>query len=159
MITRNNGPNLNGGGYGENGNPNQPGDSHLIVYDEDNKITYEFYGVSRPNDPTLFPDDDDVEALKTDALWHAAQETVWDMKTDEFRTIEQRRRRWTADPGRPRTARRGADHRAKEDERLPALRFTLPSRVVNPQYIYPASHMVDQTQGATICRSAGRCTR
>ena len=154
-----NGPNLNGGGYGENGNPNQRGDSHLIVYDEDSKITYEFYGVSRPNDPTLFPDDDDVEAPKTDALWHAAQETVWDMKTDEFRTIGAT----SADAaGLPILA-----GLARPDEGLTvaqggqgaithALRFTLPRRVVNPQYIYPASHMVDETQGANNLPFGGR---
>src|SRR5260221_4976352 len=77
-----NGPNLNGGGYGENGNPNQRGDSHLLVWDEDNNIAYELYGVSRPNDPTLFPDNNDVEVTKTDTAWHAAQETVWHMTSD-----------------------------------------------------------------------------
>jgi hypothetical protein len=34
------GPNPNGPGYG----PNQRGDSHLIIWDEDNNIAYEFYG-------------------------------------------------------------------------------------------------------------------
>src|SRR5262249_9373572 len=42
-----NGPNPNGGGYGENGNPNQRGDSHLLLWDEDNNVAYELYGVSR----------------------------------------------------------------------------------------------------------------
>src|SRR5262249_11640236 len=46
-----NGPNMNGGGY----NAGQRGDSHLIVWDQDNNVAYELYGVSRPNDPTLFP--------------------------------------------------------------------------------------------------------
>src|SRR5262249_14769112 len=72
-----NGPNPNGAGYGENGNPNQRGDSHLIVFDVDNNVAYELYGVSRPGDSTLFPDNADVEQPHTDGLWHAAQETVW----------------------------------------------------------------------------------
>ena len=143
-----NGPNMNGGGYGENGNPNQRGDSHLIIYDEDNKIAYELYGVSRPNDPTLFPDNDDNEAVKTDTLWHAAQETVWNMTTDEFRTLGAT----SADaaglsilaglvrPDEGLTVAQGGQGAINH-----ALRFTLPSSDVNPQYIYPASHMVNET--------------
>ena len=46
-----NGPNPNGGGY----NANQRGDSHLIVWDEDNNVAYELYGVTRPSDAELFP--------------------------------------------------------------------------------------------------------
>ena len=38
-----NGPNPNGGGY----NTGQRGDSHLIVWDEDNNIAYELYGPDR----------------------------------------------------------------------------------------------------------------
>ena len=40
------GPNPNGGGY----NPGQRGDSHLIIWDEDNNTAYELYGVTRPSD-------------------------------------------------------------------------------------------------------------
>jgi hypothetical protein len=146
-----NGPNMNGAGYGENGNPNQRGDSHLIIWDEDNNIAYELYGVSRPNDPTLFPNNNDVEVTKTDTLWHAAQETVWNMNTDTFRTLGET----SADAA-------GLSILAglvRPDEGLPvsqggqgaidhALRFTLPSSDVNPQYLYPASHMVSESQGA-----------
>ena len=42
-----NGPNPNGAGY----NTGQRGDSHLIVWDEDNNIGYELFGVSRPVRP------------------------------------------------------------------------------------------------------------
>ncbi len=147
-----NGPNLNGAGYGENGNPNQRGDSHLIVYDEDNKIAYELYGVSRPNDPTLFPDNNDVEAVKTDMLWHAAQETVWYMKTDEFRTLGATSAdaaglsilAGLARPDEGLTVAQGGQGAINH-----ALRFTLPSSDVNPQYIYPASHMVHETQASS----------
>src|SRR5207248_8370747 len=54
------------------------GDSHLLVYDVDNNVAYEFYAASRPGE-------------NSDGRWHAAQETVWDMKTNNFRT-----RGWTS---------------------------------------------------------------
>ena len=73
------------------------GDSHLIVWDEDNNIAYEFYRASRPSE-------------NADGQWHADQESVWDMKTNTFRTLG-----WTSadaagpvDPARPGPARRGA---------------------------------------------------
>ena len=146
-----NGPNLNGGGYGENGNPNQRGDSHLLVWDEDNNIAYELYGVSRPNDPTLFPDNNDVEVTKTDTAWHAAQETVWHMTTDAFRTLGATSAdaaglsilAGLARPDEGRTVSEGGQGVINH-----ALRVTLPSSVVNPQYVYPASHMVHETQAS-----------
>ena len=78
-----NGPNPNGGGY----SADQRGDSHLIVWDEDNNVAYELYGVTRPSDPTLFPNTSGVELPHTDGQWHAAQETFWNMNTDSFRTL------------------------------------------------------------------------
>jgi len=154
-----NGPNPNGGGYGENGNPNQRGDSHLIVWDEDNNIAYELYGVSRPNDPTLFPNTSNVELPKTDTAWHAAQETVWNMNTDTFRTLGE-----TSADAAGLSILAGL---ARPDEGLPvaqggqgvinhALRVTLPSGEVNPQYVYPASHMVSVSQGADNLPLGGR---
>jgi hypothetical protein len=77
------GPNPEGGGY----NSGQRGDSHLIVWDEDTNTAYELYGVTRPSDTTLFPNTDGVELPHTDGLWHAAQETVWNMNTDTFRAL------------------------------------------------------------------------
>src|SRR5262249_52918544 len=53
---------------------NNRGDSHLIVYDVDNNVAYEFYRASRPSE-------------NADGKWHADQETVWDMKADTFRAI------------------------------------------------------------------------
>jgi hypothetical protein len=143
-----NGPNMNGGGY----NNNQRGDSHLIIWDEDNNIAYELYGVSRPNDPTLFPNNKDDELPKTDNQWHAAQETIWNMNTNTFRTL-----------GATSADAAGLSILAglvRPDEGLPiaeggqgaidhALRFTLPSGDVSSQYIYPASHMVSASQGST----------
>jgi hypothetical protein len=143
-----NGPNPNGGGY----NTGQRGDSHLIVWDEDNNIAYELFGVTRPSDPLLFPDTNGVELAHTDGQWHAAQETVWNMKTDNFRSL-----------GNTSADAAGLSILAglvRPDEGLPvsqggqgaithALRFTLPSGDVNPQYLYPASHMVNESSGST----------
>jgi len=142
-----NGPNNNGGGD----NSNQRGDSHLIVWDEDNDVAYELYGVTRPTDPTLFPNTDGDELPHTDGKWHAAQETVWNMKTDTFRTL-----------GATSADAAGLSILAglvRPDEGLPisqggqgeidhALRMTLPAGDIDPQYIYPASHMVSTSGGA-----------
>src|SRR5262249_5385461 len=142
-----NGPNMNGGGY----NAGQRGDSHLIVWDEDTNTAYELYGVSRPNDPTLFPNTSFVELPKTNRAWHAAQETVWNMNTDTFRTLGE-----TSADAAGLSILAGL---ARPDEGLPisqggqgainhALRVTLPGGEINPQYVYPASHMVSVSQGA-----------
>jgi hypothetical protein len=150
-----NGPNPNGGGY----NSGQRGDSHLIVWDEDTNIAYELYGVTRPTDTTLFPNTSGVELSHTDGLWHAAQETVWNMNTNTFRTL-----------GATSADAAGLSILAglvRPDEGLPvsqggqgaidhALRVTLPSGDVNPQYVYPASHMVSTSQGANNLPLGGR---
>jgi hypothetical protein len=140
-----NGPNTNGPGYGENGTSNQRGDSHLIVWDEDNNIAYELFGASRPSDPNLFPNTNDVE-LSNPGGWHAAQETVFDMKTDTFRTIGA-----TSADAAGLSILAGL---ARPDEGLPvsqggtgvidhALRVTLNGNQIAPRkFTYPASHMV-----------------
>jgi hypothetical protein len=145
-----NGPNTNGPGYGENGTANQRGDSHLIVWDEDNNVAYELYGVSRPSDPNLFPNTSDVE-LPNPGGWHAAQETVFDMKTDTFRTIGA-----TSADAAGLSILAGL---ARPDEGLPgsqggtgvidhALRVTLNGNQVAPaEFTYPASHMVTSPVG------------
>jgi len=149
------GPNPNGGGY----NSGQRGDSHLIVWDEDANTAYELYGVTRPSDTTLFPSTDGVELPHTDGLWHAAQETVWNMNTDTFRTLGE-----TSADAAGLSILAGL---ARPDEGLPvsqggqgvidhALRFTLPSGDVNPQYVYPASHIVSVSQGADNLPFGGR---
>lgn len=126
-----NGPNLNGPGY----NAGQRGDSHLIIWDEDNNIAYELYEASRPNDAT-----------NTSGTWTAVQETVWYMNTDTFRTLG-----YTSADAAGLSILAGL---VRPDEGLPvsqggqgaidhALRFTLPSRDINPQYIFPAEHVID----------------
>ena len=132
-----NGPNLNGAGYGSG----QRGDSHLIIWDEDNNIAYEFYLASRPTDKT-----------NTSGKWEAAQETVWNMNTDTFRTLG-----YTSADAAGLSVLAGL---VRPDEGLPvsqggqgaidhAIRFTLPSGDINPQYVYPASHEVNVSSQAS----------
>ena len=142
-----NGPNPYGGGY----NVNQRGDSHLIVWDEDSNIGYELYGTTRPADTNLFPNTVGVELSHTDGLWHAAQETVWNFNTNSFRVLGE-----TSADAAGLSILAGL---ARPDEGLTvaqggqgvvnhAFRFTLPPGDINPQYIYPGSHMVSESQGA-----------
>jgi hypothetical protein len=116
------------------------GDSHMIVWDQDNNIAYEFYHATRPGEFNAFTG-------KTDAThWHADQETVWDMKTDTFRTL-----------GITSVDAAGLSVLAgltRPDEGLTiaqggqgvithALRFTLDNSIILNQYIYPGSHKTD----------------
>ena len=131
-----NGPNASGPGY----NTGQRGDSHLLIWDEDNNIAYEFYGAARPADPNLLD-----ETSHTDGKWHAAQETVWYFNTNYFRPLG-----YTSADAAGLSVLAGL---ARPDEGLPAsqggqgvinhaLRMTLPSSIVSAHYIYPASHKV-----------------
>jgi hypothetical protein len=133
------GPNPNGPGY----NNGQRGDSHLLIWDEDNNIGYEFYGAARPDDTNLID-----ESSHTDGLWHAAQETVWNYDTNDFRPLG-----YTSADAAGLSILAGL---TRPDEGLPAsqggqgainhaLRMTLPSSIVSDQYIYPASHIVNAT--------------
>jgi len=109
------------------------GDSHLIVWDEDNNIAYEFYQASRPSE-------------NSDGLWHAAQETVWNMNSDTFRTLG-----WTSADAAGLPILPGL---VRPDEVLPvsqggqdnidhAIRMTLQNNIILNQFIYPASHVAN----------------
>jgi hypothetical protein len=109
------------------------GDSHLIVYDVDNNVDYEFFAASRPNE-------------NSDGQWHAAQESVWDMKTNTFRTLG-----WTSADAAGLPILPGL---ARPDEGLPAsqggqgvinhaIRVTLDNPVILDQFLYPASHVAN----------------
>jgi hypothetical protein len=109
---------------------NNRGDSHLLIWDVDNNIAYEFYRASRPSE-------------NADGKWHAAQQTVWDMKTNNFRTLG-----WTSADAAGLSVLAGL---VRPDEALPvsqggqgvinhAIRFTLQNAVILDQFIYPASH-------------------
>ena len=106
------------------------GDSHLLLYDEDNHVAYEFYQASRPSE-------------NFDGLWHAACEAVWNMDVNTFRTLG-----WTSADAAGLPILPGL---ARPDEALPvsqggrgvirhALRFTLQNSVILNDYLYPASH-------------------
>src|SRR5580698_5949338 len=151
------GPNPYGAGYSTN--DLQRGDSHLIVWDEDNNIGYELFGTSRPADTNLFPNTDGVELPHTDGLWHAAQESVWNFNTNSFRLLGE-----TSADAAGLSILAGL---ARPDEGLTvvqggqgainhALRFTLPAGDINPQYIYPASHIVNVSQEADNLPFGGR---
>ncbi len=112
---------------------NNRGDSHLLVYDEDKNIAYEFYNVSRPSE-------------NSDGKWHAAQESVWNLNTDSFRQIG-----WTSADAAGLPILPGL---VRPDEALPvsqggqgvinhAIRFTLQNSVILDQFIYPASHVAN----------------
>lgn len=112
------------------GGTNARGDSHLIVYDIDNQIAYEYYAATRPSE-------------NADGRWHAAQQTVWDMKTNSFRTLG-----WTSADAAGLSVLAGL---VRPDEGLPvsqggqgvinhAIRFTLRNSIILDQFLYPASH-------------------
>jgi hypothetical protein len=129
---------------GPNGSPLLRGDSHMIVWDEDNNVGYEFWGVTRPNEATTW------DGNPNNGQWHAVQETVWDFKTDNFRTLGY----MSADAA-------GLSifaGLARPDEALSAahggqgvinhaLRFALPSADISRQYLYPASHILGSGSG------------
>ncbi len=132
-----NGPNHTVG-YGTNGR----GDSHLIVFDVDNNIAYEFYYAIRPG-----------ETGATDGHWHADQETVWNMNTDEFRTLG-----WTsADAaglsilaGLARPDEGDTPNQGGQGVITHAIRMTLQNAVILDQFIYPASHVANSNTNAAI---------
>ena len=116
------------------------GDSHLIVYDEDNNIAYEFYNASRPSE-------------NSDGQWHAAQESVWNMNTDTFRTLG-----WTSADAAGLPILPGL---VRPDEALPtsqggqgvinhAIRVTLQNNIILNKFIYPASHIANSGTNAAI---------
>jgi hypothetical protein len=116
------------------------GDSHLIVYDVDNDVAYEFYRASRPSE-------------NSDGQWHADQESVWDMKTNTFRTLG-----YTSADAAGLSILAGL---TRPDEGLPtseggqgvinhALRFTLQNSIILDQYLYPASHIANSNTNVTI---------
>jgi hypothetical protein len=109
------------------------GDSHLIVWDADANIAYEFYRASRPSE-------------NSDGKWHADGEAVWDMKTNTFRTLG-----WTSADAAGLPILPGL---VRPDEGLPvsqggqgvinhAIRFTLQNSKILNQFIYPASHVAN----------------
>lgn len=116
------------------------GDSHLLIYDVDNNVAYEFYRASRPSE-------------NADGKWHADQETVWDMKTNNYRTLG-----YTSADAAGLSLLAGL---VRPDEGLPvnqggqgvinhAIRFTLQNSIILDQFIYPASHTANpgNTNGA-----------
>jgi hypothetical protein len=122
------GPNPNRG-YGDGAR----GDSHLLIYDVDNNVAYEFFDASRPTE-------------NADGKWHADGEAVWDMKADSFRTLG-----WTSADAAGLSLLAGL---ARPDEGLPvsqggqgvinhAIRVTMQNSIILNQFLYPASHVAN----------------
>jgi hypothetical protein len=125
---------------GPNVGVNNRGDSHLIVYDVDNNIGYEFYRASRPSE-------------NGDGQWHADQETVWNYNTNEFRTLG-----YTSADAAGLAILPGL---VRPDEGLPtgqggqgvikhAIRFTLQNSIILDQFLYPASHIANTGSNAAV---------
>ncbi|QEH31571.1 IPT/TIG domain protein [Aquisphaera giovannonii] len=121
------------------------GDSHLIVWDVDNDVAYEFYNASRPGE-------------NADGRWHAAQESVWDMKTDTFRPLG-----WTSADAAGLAILPGL---VRPDEALPAsqggqgvinhaIRITLQNSTILNKYVYPASHVANTGTDASVLAPMG----
>jgi hypothetical protein len=119
---------------------NNRGDSHLLVYDLDNNVSYEFYRASRPSE-------------HADGKWHADQETVWDMKTNIFRTL--------GDTSADAAGLSILAGLVRPDEALPvsqggqgvinhAIRFTLQNSIILDQFLYPASHVANSNNNPAI---------
>lgn len=106
---------------------NARGDSHLLVWDADTNILYEFYRASRPSE-------------NADGKWHADSQAVWDLNVNSFRP-----RGWTSADAAGLPILTGL---ARPDEvaagviRHP-LRFTLQNAVILNKYIYPGSHVAN----------------
>jgi hypothetical protein len=109
------------------------GDSHLLVWNADTNVAYEFYRASRPSE-------------NTDGKWHADGEAVWDLKANTFRTIG-----WTSADAAGLPILPGL---VRPDEALPvsqggqgvinhAIRMTLQNAKILNQFIYPASHVAN----------------
>lgn len=109
------------------------GDSHLIVWDQESNIVYEFYRASRPSE-------------NADGRWHADAQAVWDMNANTFRTLG-----WTSADAAGLPILAGL---VRPDEALPVaqggqgiirhpIRFTLTNSVILHKYIYPASHVAN----------------
>ena len=110
------------------------GDSHLIIWDVDNNIAYEFFRASRPNE-------------NSDGQWHADQQSIWDLKTNTFRTLGFTSADAAGLPILPGLVR--------PDEALPvdqggqgvinhAIRFTLQNAIILNEFLYPASHVANR---------------
>ncbi|MDB6057344.1 MAG: hypothetical protein JWO95_1188, partial [Verrucomicrobiales bacterium] len=119
---------------------NNRGDSHLLLYDEDNNLAYEFYRASRPSE-------------NADGKWHADSETFWTMTSNYFRPLQ-----LTSADAAGLSILAGL---ARPDEALPvaqggqggiyhALRFTLPNSIILNQFIYPGSHIANSNTNRAI---------
>src|SRR5436190_11537228 len=98
-------------------------DRHLLVYDKDNNVVYELFGVHKPSETS-------------DGKWHAASEAVWNMTIDSFRTAGNTSADAAGLPVLPGLVR--PDEVLDQGVINHALRFTISNS--RDQYVFPASH-------------------
>lgn len=101
------------------------GDRHLIVYDKDNNIDYEFFNVHRPSETS-------------DHQWHADAEAVWHFNENAFRTPGYTSADAAGLPILPGLVR--PDEVLDQGKIDHAIRVTVPGAAAS--FIYPASHLV-----------------
>ncbi|MFO0804379.1 MAG: IPT/TIG domain-containing protein [Gemmataceae bacterium] len=128
--------------------PSRRGDSHLLVYDRVNNVLYELVSAARPNEAS-YP----YGGSKPLGVWGAWQISVWDLKTNTFRTL----RKTSADaaglpimPGLVRpdeilNASPVIDH---------AIRMTV--QRTRSEYVYPASHEASSDYSSNLPRMGER---
>jgi hypothetical protein len=120
-------------GYGTGGR----GDSHLIVWDQDTNIDYEFFKAVRPGELN------DATGTTDPTHWHASGESVWNMNQNSFRPIG-----WTSVNAAGTSILSGM---MRPDEGLTVAQggqgvithsiiFTLENATVLDQFIFPAEH-------------------
>jgi len=125
---------------GPNTGVDNRGDSHLLVWDADHNVAYEFYRASRPSE-------------NADGQWHADSEAVWDMKTNNIRPLG-----YTSADAAGLSVLAGL---TRPDEALPAgeggqgtinhaIRFSLMNSHILDQYLYPASHEANSNRNAAV---------
>jgi hypothetical protein len=127
-------------------------DSHLIVWDADTNKYYQFWECARPTENAL-GFGYGGSALNVPNAWNAASGSVFNMAGDNFRTLgndsgdvaglailsDLVRVDEVVSPAHlPAgvTAQQSIDH---------AIRFTLLNQFIKPQYVYPASHIGNET--------------
>jgi hypothetical protein len=114
------------------------GDRHMLIYDQDNSLLYEFYNTHRPSETA-------------DGKWHADAEAVWHTNADWFRTPG-----WTsADAaGLPIAPGLVSYNEVQNGVIDHALRFTVVH--TRNSYIFPASHEASNSSSASYPRMGER---
>lgn len=132
--------------------PDDRGDSHLLVYDKNANVLYELYQAVRPSE-TSFP----YGGSKPVGQWGAYQISVWNLNTNSFRTIGATSADAAGLPILPGLVR--------PDETLPvsaggqgvidhAIRMTV--QQTRDMFVFPASHEASSQSASDLPRMGER---